>query len=77
MHGVHLGSEDLDVTGATARRSRPLLLAVAPVLLATGVLVAERPALTSDRGFRVVSPADGSRVHGSMTLAWSSADAAT
>lgn len=61
------------MTTATARRSGPVLLAVAPVLLACGVLIGTRPALTADTGFRVIAPTDGTRVADTVTLAWTPA----
>ncbi len=65
------------MTAATARSGRSLLLAVAPLLLAAAVLVTQRPALTTDTGFRVTAPLDGARVSGPVTLAWTSAAGAS
>ena len=65
------------MTGATARRSGALLLAVAPLVLGTAVVTASGADLTRDTAFTVTAPLDGTRVSGPVTVAWTAARGAS
>lgn len=65
------------MTEATTGRSRVLMLAVAPLLLAVVLYAWQRPELTTDPAFRVTAPLSGTPVQQPVTLSWTAAPGAS